>query len=299
MDGSTFNQIRIFQIIAQEGSISAAARKLEMAVPSVSASLKHLEQTLGLPLFTRSTRKIELTEAGELLVNHTKHSMAELNLAVESVSDLSKTPRGKVRITMPRFVFQQIVSPIYADFCTCYPDIELEISLYDGTVDIIKEGFDLGIRFGDRIGDGMVARQIMSPREDALFASTKYIDKYGLPTSIEALKDHRLIYYRFITSNQLLPLTLQNEGNTITVDIKPSLVVNDTDLMKDAALKGLGIGRLLLPIVKDDIDSGKLVPILQEHWISMPGVYIYFNQHAQKAKRVRAFIDFVMDNLPN
>lgn len=106
MKGSTYSQLTIFQTIASEGSIRSTARKLEMAPPSVSYALKQLEGHLGLPLFTRSTRRVELTEAGRLLLQRTTSAITNLDYALESIKDLGDAPSGKVRITLPRFVFQ-------------------------------------------------------------------------------------------------------------------------------------------------------------------------------------------------
>lgn len=295
MDGSNFNQLKVFQAIVQEGSITGAARVLEMASPSVSQALKVLEKQLGLPLFTRTTRKIELTEAGHLLYQRTQSSMQALDIAFETVSELSKEPRGKVRLTAPKFVFTSFLQPIYAEFCQRFPDIELEISLFDGTVDILEQGFDLGIRFGDRISEGMVAKQLIPSKKDVLFASQEYIKQYGIPTSLNDLERHKLIYYRFITSNQLLPLTLQEGGEQVTVDVTPALIANDTDVVKDAAKQGLGIGRLLSTMVEDEIERGELIPILEDYWLDVAGLYLYFHQNAQKAKRVRTLIDFLIE----
>ena len=295
MDGSNFNQLKVFQAIVQEGSITGAARVLQVANPSVSQALKVLEKQLGLPLFTRTTRKIELTEAGHLLYQRTQSSMQALNIAFETVSELSKKPRGKVRITAPKFVFTSFLQPIYAEFCQRFPEIELEISVFDGTVDILKKGFDLGIRFGDRISEGMVAKQLIPSKKDVLFASPDYIKQYGTPTSLNDLAHHKLIYYRFITSNQLLPLTLQEADELVTVDVTPALIANDTDVIKDAAKQGLGIGRLLSTMVEDEIASGELIPILEEYWVDVAGLYLYFHQNAQKAKRVRTLIDFLIE----
>ena len=169
MKGTTFNQLTTFHAIVQEGSIRGAARKLEIAPPSVSQSLKQLETQLGLPLFTRSTRRIELTEAGQQLYEQTINAISTLDYALESVQDLSESPSGKVSITLPRFVFQFFFKPIYAEFCQRYPDIQLEISVSDEAVNILNEGFDLGIRFGDRIETGMVARQITAAHDRSLF----------------------------------------------------------------------------------------------------------------------------------
>ncbi|MFV8432051.1 LysR family transcriptional regulator [Vibrio owensii] len=295
MNGTTYNQLMMFHTIAQEGSITAAARKLEIAPPSVSQALKMLEEQLGLPLFTRTTRRIELTEAGQLLYERTLASMSELNLAVESVSDLSRVPSGKVRITVPRFVYQSLLKPIYIEFCQRYPSIQLEISVSDKAIDIIRDGFDMGIRFGDRVEEGMIARQLTLPVKEALFASPGYVEQYGLPKTPDDLKQHKLIQYRFISSNQVAPLNLNNQGETITVNMPTALIVNDTDVMIDAAHNGLGIGRIVTPMVEKGFKKGEIVPVLEEYWQPYSGLYVYFHKNTQKAKRVRVLIDFLLE----
>ncbi|CAE6948326.1 LysR family transcriptional regulator [Vibrio owensii] len=295
MNGTTYNQLMMFHTIAQEGSITAAARKLEIAPPSVSQALKMLEEQLGLPLFTRTTRRIELTEAGQLLYERTLASMSELNLAVESVSDLSRVPSGKVRITVPRFVYQSLLKPIYIEFCQRYPSIQLEISVSDKAIDIIRDGFDMGIRFGDRVEEGMIARQLTLPVKEALFASPGYVEQYGLPETPDDLKQHKLIQYRFISSNQVAPLNLNNQGETLTVNMPTALIVNDTDVMIDAAHNGLGIGRIVTPMVEEGFKKGEIVPVLEEYWQPYSGLYVYFHKNTQKAKRVRVLIDFLLE----
>lgn len=295
MKGTTFNQLAIFRTIVQEGSIRGAARKLQMAPPSVSQALKLLEAQVKLPLFTRSTRRIELTEAGQLLYDQTADAISALDFALESVQDLSEKPSGQVSITLPRFVFQFFLKPIYAEFCQLYPDIQLEISVLDEAVNILGAGFDMGIRFGDRVEPGMVARQITAPMKEVLFASDDYIARNGLPQTPDDLRQHKLIQYRFIASNQLAPLKLLNAGQTITVNMPLALVVNDTDAMVDAAEKGLGIGRIVRPMVAERLKSGALKPVLEPYWFPYSGLYLYFVQNSQKARRVRALVDFLVE----
>lgn len=294
MKGSTFNQLLVFNTIAREGSITKAAQKLEVAAPSVSNALKALEQQIGLPLFTRTTRRVELTEAGKLLHNQTNHSVNELTFALEGIKEVGQAASGKVRITAPKFVYQHFLKPHYAEFCQQYPDIELEISLTDATIDILKEGFDLGIRFGDRVDEGMVAKALTKPMKEAFFVSKQYAESYGIPKDIAELQQHKLVQYRFISSNQLVPVLLDHKGETVNVEMPNALIVNDTDLMVDATLKGLGIGRMVEPAIKDLLKSGDLIPVLPEHWYPYSALYVYFHRNTQKAKRVRVLIDFLI-----
>ncbi|WP_394244711.1 LysR family transcriptional regulator [Vibrio astriarenae] len=294
MKGTTYSQLQVFQAIVSEGSIRGAARKLEMAAPSVSQALKLLESNIGLTLFNRTTRKVELTDAGRLLYERTSQAMASLSIAIESVQELADEPSGKLRITLPKFVFNTYFQSIYAKFCRLYPQIQLEVVISDATLDIVKEGIDLGIRFGNKVEEGMVAKKLTEPMQEALFASPAYFDKFGVPSSLEDLSQHQLIQYRFVTSNQYARLNLIDNGQDTLVEMPYALVVNDTDVMIDGALQGLGIGRLVLPCVEELIESGELKPVLKDHWPNFQGLYLYFSRNSQKVKRIRVFIDFLV-----
>ena len=134
MNNALYNQIRIFQSIAREGNISAAARKLEITPPSVSNALKLLEEHIGHPLFVRTTRRIELTETGQQLLEQTAAAVDSLEKSLESLRDRNQEPSGVVRITLSRFAYLLILKPAMAAFCQQYPRIQLEISVFDGTV---------------------------------------------------------------------------------------------------------------------------------------------------------------------
>lgn len=295
MDSVVFGQLTVFHAIAAEGSITGAARRLGVGLPAISKSLKLLEKTVGVPLFNRTTRRLEITEAGQMLLTRTADAVQALNYAVESVQDLGQTPSGIVRITAARFAYQCILKPTLARFCEAYPQINLEISVYDGTIDILEQGFDLGIRFGDRLEEGMVARRLMEPFREGLFVSEAYIRRHGIPADPSELTRHRLIGYRFITSNRRLPLILNREGQELTVDMPESIVTNDIEVIADGVRQGLGIGRLFEPVHAQIPDRDTFVPILESFWRTYPGVYLYFPKNSQRAKRIRALIDYLAE----
>jgi DNA-binding transcriptional LysR family regulator len=293
MDSALYGQLTVFHAIAAEDSISGAARRLGLGVPAVSKSLKALEARMGVPLFNRTTRRLEITEAGQLLLTRSNDAMQALGYAVESVQSLGQTPSGVVRITVARFAYLCIIKPLLGRFCQAYPEIRLEISLYDGTVDILDQGFDLGIRFGDRVEEGMVARRLMAPFREGLYVSQDYGRRHGLPRSPDDLPRHQLIGYRFITANRILPLILDKAGEELTVDMPSSIVTNDIEVIADAVRQGLGIGRLFEPVHARLPDREAFVPVLAPFWRTYPAVYLYFPQNSQRAKRIRALIDFL------
>lgn len=300
MINATLQQLNVFKEIALAGGIKQAATKLNIAPASVSQSLKTLEQQLGIPLFIRSTRKIELTPAGQLLLEQIISPMANLQAALESVHDLSHQPSGKVRITMPRFVYQHLIKPYVTEFCQRYPAIELELSISDAVVNLVTDGFDLGIRFGEKLDENMVAYPITPKMKDALFTSPVYIAENGLPKSPVDLMQHKLIYYRFISANKITPPKLYIEQQAVEVNMPCALIVNDTDAIIDSALAGLGIGRFIQLGVQKYLDSGELVPILEDYWLPLSPLHLYFVKNSQKAKRIRVLIDYLKEKLtPN
>lgn len=295
MNNALYNQIRTFQTIAAEGSITATARKLQITAPSVSKALKTLEQHLGLPLFSRSTRHIELTEAERRLLARSGDAVQALQDAIESVRDDNAIPSGLVRVTLSRFAYQLIFRPFIAEFGARYPHIQLKLSLCDGTINILDAGYDLGIRFGDTLEEGMVARRLLPPFAEGLYAAPEYLAHHGTPQTPDDLARHRLIGYRYITANRLLPLTLDADGEPLGVAMPTPLICNDIDVTADAIRASLGIGRLFTPICAQQPDRERFRPVLRDYWKTYPGVYLYHLPHAQKARRVQALIAFLTE----
>lgn len=299
MDTTTYGQLTVFHTIAREKSISAAARKLGVTVPSVSKSLRLLEQKTGVPLFARTTRKISLTETGMALLSRTEGAMAELDTALEEVLNTSGTPSGPVRITLPRFAWQLILRPLLADFYRTWPNIQLEVSVNDGSVSLVEEGFDLGIRFGNAVSEGMVAREIFPPFRMGLYASDDYLARHGMPITPEELAKHRLITYRFGTSKRISKLILQRDGVTISPDMNNAMICNDIDTVRDAVSDGVGIGRLFEPL-RDNLSGYEhLQPVMSHYWPTYPAVCLYYLPKSQRAKRVQVTVDFIVDSLKN
>lgn len=294
MDNSIYAQLNLFRLIAAEGSITAAARRLGITTPSASAALKQLEGKIGVPLCTRTTRAIHLTEAGEQLLARTADALLTLHQAVDEARRAGGEPAGCVRITLARFAYQLVLRPVFAGFCRRYPQVCLEISLNDGTIDLVSSGFDLGIRFGNALEEGVIARPLYPALREGLYADTAYLQQYGTPATPADLLHHRLIGYRFITANHLYPLTLRENGQDITVALPMALVCNDIEVMNDAVRAGLGLGRIFEPIRDRQGDRDAFIPVLGPYWRPYPPIYLYYRQQTQKARRVQVLIDYLL-----
>ena len=295
MDNSFYGQLNVFQTIAQEGSISAAARKLEIAVPSASQALKLLEQKIGVPLFHRTTRNIQLTDAGRQLLERTEQAMATLHQAFEEVRNFGEQVSGTVRITMARVMYQLVLRPHLAEFHQRYPQIQLEISLNDGLSHLIEDGIDLGIRFGNRLDEGTVARKLLNGTQEGLYVSQSYTARHGTPKTPKDLPAHKLIGYRFISSNRIEPLVIAQNGQETAVEMDTPLICNDPEILLDATRQGLGIGRVFTHNMQQQPDHADFVPVLQKYWRQYPPLYLYYLQHSQRTKKVQAVIEFLLE----
>ncbi|MFZ7188096.1 LysR family transcriptional regulator [Avibacterium avium] len=296
MDSSTYQQLRIFHAIARAGSISEAARTLGMTTPSASQALKLLEQKMDMPLFWRNTRRVVLTDAGQQLLSQTGSLMEQLEHSFDALISEEHEPAGLVKITLSRFAYRLIIQPYLAEFNQRYPHICLDISVYDGTVDLVQAGYDLGIRFGDKIDENMVARQLLPSFQEGLYVSKGYLKTYGEPQRAN-LHQHRLIGYRFITTGQILPLILEQGGESVSVEMPTPIICNDIDTIADGVRAGLGIGRLFAPIHQQLPDKNDFIPVLTDYWRNYPPVYLYYPQASQKIKRVAAVIGFLVGKM--
>lgn len=293
MDASTYSQIRLLHAIAREGSISGAARRQGITAASASHALKLLEQKTGVPLFSRTTRQLHLTEAGRALMAETGDALAALDRAGASLAELGGVPKGPVRITLPRIAYQIVLQPHLAELGRRHPEIQPDVSIDDGTRDLVADGFDLGIRFGHSLAEGVVARPLTGPIRMGLYASAGYLARHGVPERPEDLAAHRFLCYRFHASNQLSPLELQDGGRTVHVETANSFISNSTDVLTDAARAGLGITRIFEPIHAQLPEAQRLQPVLPGYWQTYPPLYLYYRQNMQKASRVRVVAEFL------
>nr|WP_315543429.1 LysR family transcriptional regulator [uncultured Aggregatibacter sp.] len=297
MNNAIYGQLKIFHLIAQEKSLSAAARKLNMAIPSVSQALKQLEEQIGAPLFHRTTRKIDLTDLGKTLLHSTQPLVQSLETAVENVQFQNEQLSGNIRLTVPRFAYLLIIQPHYAEFCRRYPHIQLEIHVDDEMVDLAAQKFDIGIRFVDRIMRDMVARKLLPEMKMGFFASSDFLAEHGKPDSVEAFAALPFIGYRFATSQKILPLVVEQQGKKSTLTINYTLITNDLDQLLHATRQGFGVLQTLEPLRNLQPDPENFEPLLPEYWETYPATYLYYFQHSTKIKRIKAFVDFLLEKM--
>jgi len=284
--------VEAFLSVAQHRSFRRAAAELGVTPSAISQAVRALETRIGAALFSRTTRSVGLTEAGERFLARAKPAFEELVAASEVARDLGQRPAGLLRLSVPRAVVPILLEPLIASFCQAYPDIEVEIAASEELVDLAAEGFDAGIRLGQFIAADMVAVRLTAPFRLVIVGSPSYLARSGRPKRPDDLRHHACV--RFRRSGGALALwSLNDQGRAIEIAVTGPLIANDFPTMLGAALEGVGLAQVPEPIAAAAVAAGKLVRVLDPFAPTAPGVFLYHPGKRQVLPKLRAFIDHV------
>ncbi len=293
MERAPISGIEVFLAIVREGSLRAAARALGVGAPAVSHRLKALERRLGVDLLVRTTRSIELTDAGRTLLAGTAPAFQEIIDAVEGTKAVGRLKTGTLRLTLPRSAYKMIIAPVLPDFQAEYPDICLDISVNEGLVDIVRDGFHAGFRLGDRLTSDMIAIRLTGPLTPCFSAAPSYLEANGRPEHPRDLLDHRCVRYKFVTAKSIWDWQFVEDGIVKTVDPPTRLIFDSMQSVMQAVRDGHGIGWSLRAVIEDHLESGALVSVLDPYVAELPPYYLYFPEQNRRLDLLRLFIDFL------
>jgi DNA-binding transcriptional LysR family regulator len=284
--------VEAFLSVARRKSFRRAAADLGVTPSAISQAVRALEARIGAPLFTRTTRSVGLTEAGERFLAGARPAFEELVAAAEAARDLGSRPAGLLRLAVPRAVVPLILQPMIASFCEAYPDIELEIAASEELVDIAQQGFDAGIRLGQFIAADMTIVRLTPPFRFVVVGSPTYLARAGAPDRPEDLRNHACLRQRL--SNGAIALWRFLDGNRpLEVSVAGPLIANDLPSLLAAALEGVGLAQLPDPVAKAAVGEGRLRNLLAPFAPTTPGVFLYHSGRREVLPKLRAFIDHV------
>lgn len=295
MKTASSSELEFFVLMARHGSLSAAARALDITPPAATWRLAAIEERLGVRLVNRNTRKISLTSEGEIYLLHATRLLAELHEMDEIVSSSRQAPRGLLRVNAPLGFGRTVIAPLVSTFTARYPDVEVQLEVTDRPIDLIDNGFDLAIRFGELPDNRINARRIMSNRR-FICASPTYLERKGIPKKLEDLASHRCIVHRQNDDAYGIWRFIQ-DGRTEIVKVHGALSSNDGDIVLGWALDGQGI------VIRSEwdlakyLESGRLRRILPEFSLPSADLYVYYPSKQNLAARARSFINFLVDQL--
>jgi DNA-binding transcriptional LysR family regulator len=290
----TASELEFFVLVARHGSLSAAARALDITPPAASKRLAQMEQRLGVQLVHRTTRSTSLTSEGETYLRHATRILAEIGEMEDAVSSGRNAPRGPLRVNATLGFGRTTIAPLISQFVKRYPEVEVQVEVTDRPVDLVESGFDLAIRFGTLPDRRLNARRIMSNRR-FLCASPKYLARHGTPASLAELADHRCIIHRQ-NDDAYGIWRFTHRDHTEVVKVHGGLSSNDGDIVLGWALDGHGI------LIRSEwdaakyLDSGRLKIVLPEFSLPSADLFVYYPSRANLPVRMRAFIDFLVEH---
>lgn len=287
MKTASLDGVRTFLAVAERRSFSAAAAQLGITATATSKAIKMLEQRHGVILFKRTTRSVALTEAGAELFAQLRSATSQIDDAFSALTAHRDRPMGTLRLTAPRALGSLILKTFIPQFHRQYPDINIDISLDDGAVDLVASGFDAGIRLGQAVAKDMVMVQLTPELIWTVVGSADYFQHVDRPLTPQELIDHQTIRYRFSGSGALHRWGFKD----CEVETKGGLIVNDTTLIAEFARQGQGLAYLPQIEIKSDLINGRLQSVLAEYIPRTSGLFLYFPARTQQQSKLRVLID--------
>ncbi|KAA1014352.1 LysR family transcriptional regulator [Paraburkholderia panacisoli] len=288
------SDLEFFVLVARHGSLSAAARALDLTPPAATRRLVQMESRLGVRLVNRTTRSVSLTSEGQTYLLHATRILAEVREMEDLVTSGRSTPRGLLRVNATLGFGRTVIAPIVSAFAKRHPDVEVQIEVTDRPIDLVESGFDLAIRFGLLPDKRLNARRVMSNRR-LLCASPGYLKRHGTPSSLHDLSDHRCIIHRQNDDAYGIWRFMHGEQSEV-VKVHGILSSNDGDIVLGWALDGHGIAIRSEWDLARYLESGRLKVVLPEFVLPPADLYVYYPSRSNQTVRARAFIDFLVEH---
>ncbi|MCO5121585.1 MAG: LysR family transcriptional regulator [Burkholderiaceae bacterium] len=284
--------LRAFVAVAELLSYRRAATRLEVSPSAVSQSVRVLEKRLGVSLLTRTTRSVALTEAGVQLHASLRPHLDGLEAALVRATGLGGQAAGTLRLNVPRSAARLLLEPLVAPFLAAHPQIRLELATQDGFIDIVESGCDAGIRFAESVPRDMVALPIGPAQRFVVAASPVLVRRYGRPADPWALLTQPCVRLRF-PSGALYRWEFEREDRHCALEVQGPLTVDEHTMALRAALDGVGWAYLYEAMAQPHIESGALVPVLEEWWPAGAAFQLYYPDRRQASPALRALIDWL------
>jgi DNA-binding transcriptional LysR family regulator len=286
----TLTSMKVFAAVVETGSFAAASDRLDMSRAMTSKYVAHLEEHLGTRLLQRTTRKLTLTESGATYYERCVQILADISEAEEGALHLTEAPRGTLRLTVPVSFGILHMGPVISDYMKQYPDVKVDLLVTDRRVDLLEEGLDMAIRIGSLSESGLVAKKFASDRV-VICGSPEYLQRLGTPKTPAELAQHNCLTYSLSATGD--EWKMEGPDGQHTVKVSGSLRATNGDLVKLAALGGVGLMRQPLFICGEDLRAGRLVEVLPEYRSDSMGIYAVYPSRKHLSAKVRTFVDFV------
>ncbi|NYT34539.1 LysR family transcriptional regulator [Rhizobium sp. WYCCWR 11128] len=291
MSRDSINDLTVFLAVAREQSFTRAAAKLGVSPSALSHSMRLLEERLGVRLLTRTTRRVSVTDAGERLLHSIEPHFDGIDTALAALTELRDKPAGTVRITAGEHPTTSILWPAIERLLPEYPDIKFEITVDGALTDIVAERYDAGIRLGEQLNGDMIAVRIGPEMRMVVVGSPDYFARHPKPSTPQDLTAHACINIRLPTYGGYLVWEFEKDGREVRVRVDGPLAFNTTQMVMRAALGGVGLAYLFEDHARDEIESGRLVTVLDEWNPLFDGYFLYYPSRRQMSPAFSVLVD--------
>ena len=279
-----------FMAVAEERSFTRAAKQLNISTSGLSHAIRRLEEQIGVRLLTRTTRSVSPTEAGEQLLAHLRPALVDIRGTLTKLSGLQTKPVGRVRLLCPRLAAKTVLAPKLGQFARNYPGVELEVTTDDSRVDLVSAGFDAGIQFGEYIAQDMVAVRVSPDLRPAIVGAPAYFTSHPKPTSPRDVLQHQCIGFRHRGEGKYR-WELDKAGESMTIAVSGSLILDDLELVIQAAIDGAGLAWVAEDRIARHLASGALVRVLEDWSPPFAGFFLYYPSRKQQPAALAAVIN--------
>ncbi|ARP94511.1 LysR family transcriptional regulator [Bordetella genomosp. 13] len=294
MPSLRLDSLEIFQDVVRHGGFRAAAVSRGVSSSAISQSINALEEALGIRLLHRTTRSVAPTEAGERLLELLTPALHDIRVALDHLNQFRENPSGTVRINAPGPAVDHVLLPLALAFMQMHPDVNIDIVSDAAIVDIVEQGFDAGVRFGNQLAQDMIAVPLGPSLQYAIVASPDYLRRHPAPASPGELDRHECIRRRF-PGGTIVTWKFAKDGDDHEIMPKGRLTLSSAHQERQAALAGAGIAHLLQDYVQEHVQHGRLVEVLADWKQKLPSWYLYYPSRRHTGAAMRAFLDYIRD----
>jgi DNA-binding transcriptional LysR family regulator len=295
MNSDQLSGLMALKAVAEKKNFTLGAEALGISPSAISQAIRQLEKRLGVTLLARTTRSTNLTEAGEKFLKEAGPAIDQILASMNNIGSYSEKPSGVLRLNLPHIVYPNILEPLIASFIKKYPDVTVELFFEDELSDIVAGGFDAGIRLTELTAKDMVAFKFFGPIRHVVVGTPKYLNKMGRPKTPKDLLNHNCLTFRFGKTSIYDRWEFEHRGKDSQVQVKGSIITNDTFMMLNACLNDQGLVYYIEEMIADNIKSKKLEVVLDQYACKGDGFYLYYPKRSQMLPKLRSFIDHIRE----
>src|SRR4051812_11962356 len=284
------NVLAAFVTVAEERSFTRAAKLLNISTSGLSHAIRRLEEQIGVRLLTRTTRSVSPTEAGEQLLAHLRPALADIRGTLTTLSGLQTKPIGRVRLLCPRLAAKTVLAPKLGRFAQHYPEVVLEVTTDDSRIDLVAAGYDAAIHFGEFIAQDMVAVRVSPDIQHAVVGAPSYFESHHAPSTPRDLLSHRCINFRH-RGESIYKWELDKGDESVAIAVSGSLVLDDEDLIMQAAIDGAGLALVADNRATSHLAKGELIRVMEDWTPPFPGFFLYYPHRKRQPAALSALID--------